>query len=108
MSRVQARSRQVACMSNLRQVAGALLAYGNHGMLPSPSQYDPSTWRPEDWVFWQVGRDPARSSIVPYLGNNGAALGVLRCPSDDVAVHPSGPAGGYPYSYGTNHFLVCR
>lgn len=81
------------------------------GSYPAASIWDPGARR-EDWLWYQevacTGRpipDVTQSAIARYLGNFNAE--VLRCPSDDMAVHPqtSKPSGPYHYSYVMNQAM---
>ena len=89
---------QVGCLSNLRQLGAALLAYAveNGSRVPAPaSALQP---QPEDWVHWQPDRDPKQSRLWAHLGGN---LDVLKCPAGIVDQKP-GPHPPYPFSYDLN------
>src|SRR5436853_6195555 len=65
---------QVACLSNLRQLGCALIAYANEsgGRFPSPaSAVQPQA---EDWVHWHANRDDTESRLWRHLGGNLAIL----------------------------------
>src|SRR4051794_25389323 len=79
---------RAGCMSNMRQIAGALLQYttDNRGYFPRPSQN--IVYQPEDWIYYQYGRDPSLGRLVPYIGiPQPTGASVYRCPSDDPATH---------------------
>ena len=103
LAKARRQALQVACASNLRQLGIAFIGYanGNRGWFPSPAsgQWGPF---PEDWIYWQAGRDVTDSSILPYLGHS---LEVLKCPAGlaDRMPQPYQQRWGlYPFSYGIN------
>jgi prepilin-type processing-associated H-X9-DG protein len=108
IARARKQATQVVCLSNLRQVGHALLAYAeaNRSSFPAPGLGD--TEYPEDWVHWQPGRDVRHNVIMPYLGGD---VEVLKCPlgvSDrgpTPRLMPSDtrpPIPSYPFSYTVN------
>jgi prepilin-type N-terminal cleavage/methylation domain-containing protein/prepilin-type processing-associated H-X9-DG protein len=99
LSKVRRQAQQVACMSNMRQVATALLAYAHahKGWFPAPANN--TRQQPEDWVYWQPGRDLNESRIFPYLG---ASPAVLRCPAGPPERVPPGGRPPYPFNYSVN------
>jgi prepilin-type N-terminal cleavage/methylation domain-containing protein/prepilin-type processing-associated H-X9-DG protein len=87
------------CANNLRQlsVAFALYCENHNDNFPAPGSkaiYGP---QPEDWIWWQAGRDIYQSSIVPYISRFNARL--FRCPQDPEATWPGQV---YAYSYSLN------
>lgn len=130
LSKVREQSRQVQCMSNLRQLGSAMILYAaaNDGYLPSTARASADTTGPytgaypaNDWVFWQQNRTPnygsqeiMHSALAQYLQlnygsqdftQNSSALAVLRCPSDDSWILRA-VSGGYPFSYVMNCFIA--
>lgn len=115
LSKARRQAYQVACLSNLRQISAALIAYAgaNKGWFPAPGHWDGVF--EEDWVHWQPGRDFADSRILPYLGDS---EGVLKCPLGVPertvrSGYPMGngrPPGPYPFSYSVNNNITgdCR
>ncbi len=91
VGRVRESARAAQCMSNIRQVSVAMLAYSdeNNGVLPTSGGLDGGDGEKEDtdWILWR-GYDPddiekiRRSAIVPYLGGS-FSPDIYRCPSDD-------------------------
>lgn len=97
---------QVVCMSNLRQVGAAFLAYAheNKGWFPAPA----TAWvaLSDDWVYWQPGRRLGESQLFRYLGDSPE---LLKCPAgvperkawtpgtDLAVIYPP-----YPFSYSVN------
>jgi prepilin-type N-terminal cleavage/methylation domain-containing protein/prepilin-type processing-associated H-X9-DG protein len=108
LSRARNQAARVVCLSNLRQIGQAFVAYAtaNRGAYPAPAmglaQY------PEDWIFWQPGRDVTQSALFDYLGKS---VKVLECP---LGVPERGPTPGvpatiyppYPYSYSVNRYFT--
>jgi prepilin-type processing-associated H-X9-DG protein len=109
LSKARKQALQVACLSNLRQLGSAFIAYAtnNRGWFPSPASGDGFTFE-EDWIYWRNNwpsgnpRDPMDSPIVPYLGRD---LDVLKCPMG-VPERDLKPyqirTGPYPFSYSLN------
>lgn len=95
--RTRAHAQQVTCISNLRQIATALISYtaSNDGYFPTPA----SSNRPDDWLYWHPGRDINQSRIVPHMGGTFVEA-VLRCPADDLTKRPLNP--NYKWSYTVN------
>jgi prepilin-type N-terminal cleavage/methylation domain-containing protein/prepilin-type processing-associated H-X9-DG protein len=97
LSRARLQAQRVACLSNLRQVGAAFIAYAmdNKGCYPAPAgvrrQY------PEDWVHWQPGRDISESQILRYLHND---IRVLNCPAGFTDRSTTPP---YPFSYSVSN-----
>lgn len=104
LTRARETAKRTNCLSNLRQLGIAFVAYvaDNDGSFPRPA-VNP---QPEDWVYWHPGRDPNKGRIVPYLGNAVLNPDALLCPSDRVDTHR--PSGGsrYPYSYTINEYVA--
>jgi len=114
LSKARRQAQQVACCSNMRQLAGAFIMYvnDNGGYFPRPAAN--SLFLPEDWIFYQTyaGRNPNDSSIQKYLGKTFDPR-IYRCPADDVETHKTHFEGGplgfarYEYSYSVNE-LICH
>lgn len=102
LQKAREQSKQVVCLSNLRHLAIAFIAYtqNNHGRFPRPAvNGDP---QPEDWLYWfGDNRDPNDGRIVPYLGKTFDARN-YQCPSDDVEDRP-----WFPFSYSVNAEIAC-
>lgn len=100
------------CLSNLRQIAAAFIMYVNEngGRFPRPAQIGIASQVPEDWIFFQPGRNVEQGAITRYIGRP-FNPSVLRCPSDDVDSHRTFTSGGAPsvyrYSYSVNE-AICR
>jgi prepilin-type processing-associated H-X9-DG protein/prepilin-type N-terminal cleavage/methylation domain-containing protein len=93
-------AQRVACMSNLRQIGTAFIAYAqdSKGWFPAPaSGFSPP--HTEDWVYWQAGRDVTASRLYPYLGNS---VDVLVCPLGPPERVPAAGRPPYPFNYSVN------
>src|SRR5882724_8855958 len=70
LSKARRQSQQVACCSNLRQLANAFIMYtnDNRGFFPRPAVN--TTFLPEDWIYYQTyaGRNINDGAIQKYLG----------------------------------------
>ena len=106
LSRAREAARQVACLSNLRQIGLGLYMYAseNNGLFPRHADWNGEF--AEDWIYWEADRDPAKSMIAPYLGHFNRDY--LRCPSDDLTrfrISSNPNYGPYLYSYTFN--MLC-
>ena len=109
LGKVRESGRATQCLSNLRQLGIAFIAYAadNKGRFPRPGAFNPPPLPPhvhEDWIQWLPGYDPDRGALVPYMGGKFIASQYI-CPDDRVELHPGYPRG-YPYSYSVNE-LIC-
>ena len=125
LNRARESARRIACASNLRQIAYALVMYtgenkgwfpcvavfGNglgYGSATAPAGY-PADWIgwPEDWVIWRNKQpeDHLQGSIMKYLANPSSGK-IMICPSDDPSWRKiANGTGYYPYSYAMNSYL---
>jgi prepilin-type N-terminal cleavage/methylation domain-containing protein/prepilin-type processing-associated H-X9-DG protein len=82
LNRAREAATQIKCLSNLRTLGMALVMYNNdnRGRYPATGVIRQN---PDDWVFWEAGRDIDQSAITRYLGRQGQLnIALLRCPSD--------------------------
>ena len=103
LGRAREQAKQVTCLSNLRQLGMAFVMYtnNNRGKYPRPA-VNPL---PEDWIYWQQGRDLNQGAIARYIASPRTLASVYRCPSDDVNAHfAANPQ--YKYSYTVNE-MIC-
>jgi prepilin-type N-terminal cleavage/methylation domain-containing protein len=105
LSRARLQAERVACMSNLRQLGVALIAYATDHKGSFPASGSVVFPYPEDWVHWQPGRDLSESRIRPYLNSD---LELLKCPAGVEDRKPYTGGFGtvyppYPYSYSVNN-----
>jgi prepilin-type N-terminal cleavage/methylation domain-containing protein/prepilin-type processing-associated H-X9-DG protein len=117
LSKAREQGNQIKCLSNLRQLSSAFVAYANANSkdgLPRPAG-GVGGGVADDWIHWEKARDLGESRIAPYLGiasqgTNGDQMGpdFLRCPSDNVDAHPDNATyGRYKFSYSVN-FNICK
>ena len=107
LSRAKENANRVACLSNLRQIGGAMIMYtnANRGWFPFSAglgENDPVSgagYRYEDWIWWQKVRDVKESRIAVHLGN--FSMKLLQCPSDSLHTRKISP-DPYNYSYTMN------
>jgi prepilin-type N-terminal cleavage/methylation domain-containing protein/prepilin-type processing-associated H-X9-DG protein len=116
LSAAKGAAQRTVCLSNIRQIGTALIAYSveNQGKFPNTSSYGRSggpdpLFHPaaEDWIYYQANRDINQSRIARFIGHDDLLQRILRCPADDLASHipasDADPAEGiYSYSYTLN------
>lgn len=99
LSRAQEAARQVACLSNLRQLAAAAAVYlsDNDGAYP-PAQWNNAPANPTIYNAWDFTR--AGSDVTPGLLWQGRTnMKVQQCPSfDGRSNSPGDPYTGYNYN----------
>jgi prepilin-type processing-associated H-X9-DG protein/prepilin-type N-terminal cleavage/methylation domain-containing protein len=112
LSRARESANRTKCLSNMRQLAIAFTMYLNEskGRFPRPAQLRRP--EPEDWIYFQPGRDPSQGALARYVARPFNAA-VYRCPSDDVESHrwieldALGGTARYLFSYAVNE-AICR
>ncbi len=105
LSAARAQANRVKCLSNLRQIGVAFVAYTGEygGRLPGSGMQGQAS----GWVYWDSPRELTESAIAPYLSLTADSQFML-CPSDDPTNRP-GSAGysvPYPFSYAFNRFFT--
>lgn len=109
LSRAREQGNQIKCLSNLRQLAIAFVSYANSnpksGMPRPAGGYGGGT--PEDWIYWENGRDIDESRIVPYLSAKPFNPSLIQCPSDNMEAHVVGGSGAFKFSYTVNMY-ICK
>jgi prepilin-type N-terminal cleavage/methylation domain-containing protein len=134
LGRSREQAKQVACLSNLRQLGVAIELYcqDNNGWFPraapDTTAASPEPESTQDFIWWQQestdiyvapDRDIFQSPILKYLGFkpdypakptnvdfNERRQAVLRCPSDPLWDHPDQTIEGrYYYSYSLNNLM---
>jgi prepilin-type N-terminal cleavage/methylation domain-containing protein/prepilin-type processing-associated H-X9-DG protein len=113
LSRAREHARRTVCLSNLRQLASAMIMYNNEnkGRFPAAG----TSQQIDDWIYWEdeitasvpVPRNPNEGKLVPYMGGHFIA-DTFRCPSDVVEDHKTGAYGTYKYSYTANNWICFR
>jgi len=103
LARSKEKAHQAACRNNLRELGVAFQLYHAdfEDQFPGPGsayEYGP---QPEDWIWWQYGREVARSTIGKYVGLFNP--GLFTCPADrrakSLQVQAYLPNEPYRYSY---------
>lgn len=107
LNRAREAGRRTQCLSNIRQLALAMIHYANvhKGYLPAAAAQNIDPQTPSDWIWWGntpggTPRDIQQSAIAPYIG--GFNEKVFLCPSDDPNFRPrtlTNFNGPYRYSY---------
>src|SRR4051794_2859767 len=71
LQRAREHANRTKCASNLRQIGLAMVMYTNEnkGIFPAPavSKNNPAYLRPDDWIFWQPGRNLDEGAIQKYI-----------------------------------------
>ena len=85
LAKAKAKAHQTACLNNLRQIGlGFQMYWGDYNeMFPAPGSQRKYGPQPEDWIWWQSGRNVANSTIARFVGNFNTNL--FTCPSDTRA-----------------------
>jgi len=100
LSRAREQAKRVQCLSNLKQIGMATLAYTyeNKGWFPSAAAFS----QPDDWIYWESSRVGTRDqgALVKFLGDKKFIEEHYRCPSDNLTGHQN-----YPYSYTMNECM---
>ncbi len=98
LNKAREQGNRVACLSNLRQLGGAMIMYTNENKGWFPRAAASGTYD-DDWIFWQTTRIQNDGALVKYMGSTFVAAH-YRCPSDDPQSHQT-----YPYSYTMNELM---
>ena len=111
LSRARAQANRVACLSNIRQLGGAILMYcnDNQGHFPTCAYAAGLAYAyyPDDWIHWQANRKLEDSAIAKYVGREENLKRLLQCPADTSDGRKTSPGiapgqGPYLFSYGLN------
>jgi prepilin-type N-terminal cleavage/methylation domain-containing protein len=101
IARGKARGREMVCLNNTRQLGIAFGLYHQDYADTFPASGSKNAYgpQPEDWIYWQHGRDINKSSIVPFVSQFNAKL--FTCPGDSEALRlqPLGIVPGDPFRY---------
>jgi len=95
LNKVKEQGNRIKCASNLRQLGISTMMYldDNKQFYPWPGV----AAYPEDWIYWQVGRDKNQGRLVKYQGKF-FNENLYRCPSDQNWARRD-----YKYSYTINY-----
>jgi prepilin-type processing-associated H-X9-DG protein/prepilin-type N-terminal cleavage/methylation domain-containing protein len=119
LSRAENAGKAAACENNLHELGLAFMLYfqDNSDCVPSAALKSSLGPQPEDWIWWQVQRDPsgavtmrdpAKGRIISELGGYNSKY--LRCPADHDALdrqvlwQQSPGNEQYFYSYSLNGY----
>jgi prepilin-type N-terminal cleavage/methylation domain-containing protein len=118
LNKARAAASRTVCMSNVRQLGTAIIAYcqDNGGSFPTCAYPDGLgySYYPDDWIHWQSNRKLGESGIAKYVGStardNEKFKDLLRCPADTFEGRTprlgiTAGQGPYLYSYGMNDGL---
>jgi len=101
LGKVKDRGYQANCINNLKQLGLGFQLYHNdfHDEFPAPGSKDQYGPQPEDWIWWQFGREVQNSTIGGFIGNFNPKL--FTCPADKraISLQTQGYIGGEPYRY---------
>jgi prepilin-type N-terminal cleavage/methylation domain-containing protein/prepilin-type processing-associated H-X9-DG protein len=101
LSSAKDKGRQAMCASNLRQLAIAFDLYrqDSNDLFPAPGSKTLYGPQPEDWIWWQSGRDVNKSALASHVGKFNPKL--FTCPGDRDALRMQGQSflPGDPYRY---------
>jgi prepilin-type N-terminal cleavage/methylation domain-containing protein/prepilin-type processing-associated H-X9-DG protein len=113
LQRAKEHANRAKCLSNLRQLASAMIMYNNEnqGRFPGPG----TAQGEDDWIYWEitvapsipVPRNPDEGKLIPYMGGH-FIPDEYRCPSDIIENHKSGSWGPYLFSYTVNNWICWR
>ena len=111
LARGKEKARGVACLGHLKQLGLGFALYldENNNNFPAPGSKTLYGPLPEDWIHWQVARDPKQSVIAPYIASGYFATNLFRCPSDGAArelERGNRSTDPYIYSYSMTSYLV--
>ena len=97
----KARGREMTCLNNVRQLGIAFGLYHQDFADTFPASGSKTAYgpQPEDWIYWQHGRDINKSTIAPFISGFNAKL--FTCPGDSEAIRlqPLGIVPGDPFRY---------
>jgi prepilin-type N-terminal cleavage/methylation domain-containing protein/prepilin-type processing-associated H-X9-DG protein len=98
LSKAKAKAKQTSCLNNMRQIGLGTLMYvdDNRGVYPGSGSRGVFGPQPDDWIFWQAGRQIQQSVIVAGLGRINTNM--FRCSMDTVS-HGNPANDPYNYSY---------
>jgi prepilin-type N-terminal cleavage/methylation domain-containing protein/prepilin-type processing-associated H-X9-DG protein len=103
LARAKDSGRRTVCASNLRQLGIAFTVYHQDSgdFFPAPGSKGLYGPQPEDWIWWQQGRDVTKSALVPDMGKFTPLS--FTCPADADALRMQGqkmlPGDPYRYSF---------
>jgi prepilin-type N-terminal cleavage/methylation domain-containing protein/prepilin-type processing-associated H-X9-DG protein len=105
LNRAREQAKSTQCLNNVRQLSLAFVMYANNNKGTFPKSAAINDAKPDDWIWWQSGRDFNESAIAPYLSKP-LSRDFFKCPSDDVAQRVYTGSGGFRFSYSMNKFFT--
>ncbi len=125
LNKARESARRIKCMSNIRQIASALVSYtsANKGGLPGVIAGAAASRNQIEWVQWEmtpyfgnpklstggaIFKDIGIYGIGPYLNLKPTNVSVMRCPSDpnfENRLKQYNAAGDFSFSYEMNYLF---
>jgi prepilin-type processing-associated H-X9-DG protein len=91
----------MTCLNNLNQLGKAFMLY--HGdfadTFPAPGSRSVYGPQPEDWIWWEYGRDVSQSSIAPFISGFNARVFTCTLDYEALRLQGVGIAAGNAYRY---------
>lgn len=106
----KARGREMTCLNNVRQLGIAFGLYHQDFADTFPASGSKTAYgpQPEDWIYWQHGRDINKSAIVPFISGFNAKL--FTCPGDSEAIRLQSleivPGDPFRYSFSLTSYSL--
>lgn len=110
LARAKEKAHQTACLNNLKQIGLGFQMYWSdfNEIFPAPGSQRKYGPQPEDWIWWQYGRDVSKSAIGPFIAGFNPRL--FTCTFDTEALRLQGlelvPGDPYRYSYSLTSYPV--
>jgi prepilin-type processing-associated H-X9-DG protein/prepilin-type N-terminal cleavage/methylation domain-containing protein len=104
LGRAREAANQTKCLSNLRNLGSAFMAYVNDNKGTFPASAVAGSTLTYDFIYWDQARFPqiATAGIAPYLNITPTNYAIMLCPSDDPTYRFRGGSNPYPFSYTMN------
>jgi prepilin-type N-terminal cleavage/methylation domain-containing protein/prepilin-type processing-associated H-X9-DG protein len=101
LGKAKGRGSAMTCLNNLNQLGKAFMLY--HGDFADTFPAPGSRWvygpQPEDWIWWQYGRDVSKSSLVPFIQSFNPRLFTCTLDFEALRLQAMGIVPGDPYRY---------
>lgn len=110
VSKARSRAGGMTCLNNLKQLGAAFVMYHSDSFerFPAPGSRSVYGPQPEDWIWWQYGRDVNRSTIAPFVSKFNARLFSCSADREGLRLQQLGlvPGDPYPFSYALTSYPV--